>query len=320
MNLEQAVCGIEEGEAGVVVMDDALERGDDAAEEFVGLEAGDEDVVDFEQDAEAIAFARELRLISLRRFEIERVVYGDGDLAGNALHKGELAVGLCETARNQAAETHGPKAALRGGERNERETANAFVAEALHEFGVALFFGGVADHESFLSAPDFAGRVAVHGSFGADVFVVGDARLENVKAHDVADGIVKSERQEIEIDDGVEALGEIVEEDGEVALLGDGFADFEEGFELAAGVFVGLGDGGGGEWRCWNGGACVRGGCTGRGGHRFGRSDDRVRHITRIASGSAVAQPGCYVVSGVSVFVERVRRSATFLDWIAIES
>jgi hypothetical protein len=33
-----------------------------------------------------------------------------------------------------------------------------------------------------------------------------------------------------------------------------------------------------------------------------------------------VAQPGCYVVSGVSVFVERVRRSATFLDWMAIES
>ena len=80
------------------------------------------------------------------------------------------------------------------------------------------------------------------------MFVVGDARFENVEAHDVAGGIVESEREEIEIDDGVEALGEIVEKCGEVALLGDGFADFEEGFELAAGVLVGLG-GGRGIWR-----------------------------------------------------------------------
>ena len=33
----------------------------------------------------------ELRLISLRGFEIERVVDGDGDLAGDALHEGEFA-------------------------------------------------------------------------------------------------------------------------------------------------------------------------------------------------------------------------------------
>jgi hypothetical protein len=45
--------------------------------------------------------------------------------------------------------------------------------------------------------------------------------------------------EEIEIDDGVEALGEIVEEFREIALLLDGFADFEKGFELAAGVLVG---------------------------------------------------------------------------------
>jgi malate dehydrogenase len=47
----------------------------------------------------------------------------------------------------------------------------AFIAEALHEFGVALFFGGVADDESFLGAPDFTGRVTVDGGFGADMFV-----------------------------------------------------------------------------------------------------------------------------------------------------
>jgi hypothetical protein len=83
----------------------------------------------------------------------------------------------------------------------------------------------------------------VDGRFRADVFVVRDARFENVQAHDVARGVVERQRKEIEIDDGVEALGEIVEEFGKVALLGDGFADFEKSFELAARVFMGLGAG-----------------------------------------------------------------------------
>ena len=98
-----------------------------------GLEAGDENVVDFQQDAEAIAFARELRLIGLRSFEIERVVHGDGDLAGDALHEGEFAVVVGDAARHAAAETHGAETALRSGERNERQAADAFVAQALHE-------------------------------------------------------------------------------------------------------------------------------------------------------------------------------------------
>ena len=81
--------------------------------------------------------------------------------------------------------------------------------------------------------------MTVDGRFGADVLVVRDARFENVEAHDVARGVVKRQGEEIEIDDGVETLGEIVKEFGEVTLLRDGFADFEKGFELAAGVLVG---------------------------------------------------------------------------------
>ena len=237
VNFEQAAGGIEKREARVVVMNDALQRGDDAAEQFGQLEAGDEDVVNFEEDAKAIAFVRELRVIRLRSFEIERVVYGDGDLARNALHEGEFAFG--NAARDDATETHGAEAALRGGERDERKAAHAFVAQALHELRVALFFGGVTDDESFLRLPDEAGRVAVDGRLGTDRLVVGDARFENVEAHHVARGIVERQREEIEIDDGVETLGKIVEEFGEVALLRDGFADFEKGFELAAGVLVG---------------------------------------------------------------------------------
>jgi hypothetical protein len=63
---------------------------------------------------------------------------------------------------------------------------------------------------------------------------------------------VEREREEIEIDNGVEALGEIVEEFVEIALLRNGFADFEKGFELAAGVLVRFrsGRGRGGRCRC----------------------------------------------------------------------
>ena len=74
---------------------------------------------------------------------------------------------------------------------HEREAAHAFVAQTLHELRVALFFSGVADDESFLRPPDLAGWVTVDGRFGADVFVVGDARFENVQAHDVAHGVVE---------------------------------------------------------------------------------------------------------------------------------
>ncbi len=48
---------------------------------------------------------------------------------------------------------------------------------------------------------------------------------------------MKNESKEIEINDGVEALGEIVKKSGEVAVLGDGFGYFEQGFELTPGMF-----------------------------------------------------------------------------------
>jgi hypothetical protein len=71
-----------------------------------------------------------------------------------------------------------------------------------------------------------------------------------VEAHDVAHGIVEREREEIEIDDGVKALGKIVEEFGEVAFLGDSFADFEKSFELTAGMLVRFDAGRCGSGRC----------------------------------------------------------------------
>ncbi len=65
MNLEQSGEGVKESEAGEVVVDDALEGGDNAAKEIGQLAAGDEKVVELEKDLEAVALAGELLLISL---------------------------------------------------------------------------------------------------------------------------------------------------------------------------------------------------------------------------------------------------------------
>jgi hypothetical protein len=53
-----------------------------------------------------------------------------------------------------------------------------------------------------------------------------------VQPHSAAGRIVKNQAKKIELQDGVEAIGKFVEEEFEVSLLGNRFADFEEGFEL----------------------------------------------------------------------------------------
>jgi len=57
-----------------------------------------------------------------------------------------------------------------------------------------------------------------------------------VQAHGAAGGIMENQAEKIELQNGVEAVGEFVEKELEVALLGDCFADFEQGFELAHGL------------------------------------------------------------------------------------
>ena len=87
MNFQQAGGGIEEREAGVVMVNDAFEGGNDAAENFGDLAADHQNVVNLQENAQAVAFAGKLRLVGLRILEIERVVDGHGDLAGDALHE-----------------------------------------------------------------------------------------------------------------------------------------------------------------------------------------------------------------------------------------
>src|SRR4029077_10431822 len=157
-NLEQTGLRIEKRETGVIVMNDALEGVDDTAEKFRELAAGDQQVVDFEENLKAVTLARELRLVGLGRFKIQGVIHGDGNLAGDALH--ELQLGASDALGNEAAETHGADAVLGGGERKDGEGADIVCAETLQEFGKTGFFVDVADDESLLRLPDPAGRIA----------------------------------------------------------------------------------------------------------------------------------------------------------------
>jgi len=235
MDFEEAAGGVEEGETGVIVMDDAGESGDDAAEDFGEIAGGHEDVVDFEKSLEAVAFAGELRLIGLGGFEIQGVVHGDGDQTGDALH--ELELGVCNALGLETAKAHGAKAALRRRQRDDRERTDVMFADSIDELREARFFFNVGDDKRLLRLPDPAGGIVFDGRLRAGGFFIGKAAFEDVQAHDVARGIVKDEAEEVEVNDGVEARGEVVEKRGEIALLGDGLADFEQGFKLAPGVF-----------------------------------------------------------------------------------
>jgi hypothetical protein len=193
-----------------------------------------------------------LRLIGLGSREIQGVIDSNGHLAGDALH--ELQFRVSDALGDQPAETHGAEAVLGGGERKNRDGADIVRTVASEEIGKPRFFFGIADDKGLLGLPDPAGGVAFDGRFGAGDFFTGDSSFENVEAHDIFGGVVKDEREEVEVDNGMEAAGKVVEKRGEIALLGDSLADFEQGFELTPGVFE-------------------------RGGKRhFRRGDDGIRH------------------------------------------
>jgi hypothetical protein len=69
------------------MLDDGLERRDNSLEHFGNVSRADQQVVDLQQNLEAIAFASELLLVRLSGFEIQRVVDGDRNLRGHALHE-----------------------------------------------------------------------------------------------------------------------------------------------------------------------------------------------------------------------------------------
>jgi hypothetical protein len=172
-----------------------------------------------------------------------------------------LKFGIGDALWDEASETHGAEAALRGGERNHRQRTNADIAETLEKIGEAVIFFGVADDKRLLRLPDPARGMAINWSFTARLGGSRQTSFQDVEAHDVANGIVKDEGEKVKIDDAVKTLGKVVKKSVEVAMLGDGFRHLEQGFELTPGLF------------------------KRRRGSRFGWGDSRIRHRSQNSIG-----------------------------------
>lgn len=259
MDFQKSGGGFAKSETRVVMMNDFLKRRDDAAEKVGKLTGGDEHVVHLEKDLEAVALAGELDLVGLGSLVIERVINGDGNLAADTLH--ELKFGIGDALRDEAPESHGAEAVLRGGERNHRQRTNADIAETLEKIGETVIFFGVADDKRLLRLPDPAGRMAIDRSFAARLGGGRQTSFQDVEAHDVANGVVKDEGEKVKIDDAMKTFSKVVKKSVEVAMLGDGFRDFEQSFELTPGLF------------------------KRRSGSRFGRGDSRIRHRSQNSIG-----------------------------------
>ena len=125
---------------------------------------------------------------------------------------------------------------MRGGQRNNRHGTDVISAQPFDELGKACFLVQIVDQVRLLVLPHPPRRSVLEGHFTAGALLDGDAAFENVQAHDVLRGVVKNQGEEVEINDGMKTRGKIMEQRGEIALLRDGLAHFEQGFKLAPGV------------------------------------------------------------------------------------
>ncbi len=149
----QPVCSaIEQGQAGVVMMNHASESRNDAAKQVAQLAAGDEHIVYIQQDLKAIALLGQFLLGGLRRFEVERVVHGHGNLCRDALH--ELNIRIGNGLRTNPSKTHGAKTVLRSRKRKNGKRANSSTAQPDKKVREARFRFQVADDKRLLRLPD----------------------------------------------------------------------------------------------------------------------------------------------------------------------
>jgi hypothetical protein len=183
-----------------------------------------------------------LFLIGFRGFKIQGVVHSYGHLGSNPAHK--LDFGFADALGDKPPEYHRAQAVMSGSEWKNRRGVHANGLQFFHEVRVARIFSSVLGEEEFLIFENPAGgRVGDRHLFGA-FRREGIFRFQNVQAHGAARRIVKNQAEKIELQHRVETIGKFVEEKLQVALLGDRFADFEQGFKLAHGLRQGRSRGG----------------------------------------------------------------------------
>src|SRR5258708_30065865 len=123
MNTQPVGRLVEKRQAGVIVMNDASKSGNDAAKKIAQFAAGNQNIVDVQQDLQAVALLGKLVLIGLGGFEVQSVVHSDSDLSSDAFH--ELNVGIGDGFCQQTAKAYNAPPKLCGAQRQNREGANA---------------------------------------------------------------------------------------------------------------------------------------------------------------------------------------------------
>src|SRR5579883_1573643 len=237
VNFQQAGGGIEQGQAGVVVLEHGLEGRDDALEDRGGITSADEEIVDIEENLQAITFTGQLLLIGFGSFEIKGVVDRDGNLGGDALH--ELDFQFADALRHEASKDQGAEPMMGSGKRENRAGMHASGLHLLHEFGIAGVLGCVLNNEWLLVFEDPSGWGVCGRQFLRAFVLDGLLRDQNVQAHHAAGRVVKNHAEKIELENGVEAIGELVKQRLQIALLGDHLAEIEEGLKLPSGLCAG---------------------------------------------------------------------------------
>ena len=183
-------------------------------------------VVHFEQHAQPVALARQLPLVGLGALEIERVIDRHGHLPSHLLKQRDFAFGMMM--RGAASETHYSQAPLRGGQRQGAHGLHSVFAQVLQPAGKGSLFVEVIKNKRLLRFPNPSRGSFVGLKFRAQPGLARHRGFQNVQAHHVARGIVQDQVQIIEIHDAVQALGEVVKQFAQVAVLRNGFGNFEQ--------------------------------------------------------------------------------------------
>ena len=225
MNLQKAGYGIEQRQAGIVMVNHPLQCGHDSPKQLWKLQTVDQHIVHFQQNAQPVALPCQLRLVSLRGFQVQRVVHRYRNLAGHPLHELQLTVG--NALRRQTPESHRSHAPLRRGQRYHRCAPHTVLPQSRHVFRVARLLFGVRHHERLLRLPHLARRRAFYRRLASRRLFRRHPRLQNVQAHHVARRVMENQRKKIEFDDRMKPLRQIVKKGRQVALLGNRLADFE---------------------------------------------------------------------------------------------
>ena len=150
-------------QAGVFVIHHAPQAGGYGGKQLPQVERGDECVVDFQEQAQTVALAREFLLVDLGILKVQGIVDGDGHLRGYLLE--ELKVGGVVGTHLDRAQCHGAHPALGGGERQHAERAHAVLAQQAVDDREAIVVLEIGDYQRLLVLPNKLADVFLHGDF-----------------------------------------------------------------------------------------------------------------------------------------------------------